>query len=423
MKPRPRIVLYLPFLLLLFMARAATGAETPGTCGRLEVRLAVHGTKVKLQPLADQLTLLDGESHLTRLVRQLGGDEGAVERDLLPELAETSGGVLSFVDAANAVIAVVDQDMLGRRTASAGTWLTTLFPGSAQEAQQRFGIRIHSLRQLDVPLAEATLSGERMVLLVHGLDDPGGLWGPMIRELVHRDYLVGEFIYPNDQAIDRSSEFLAGQLLMLHRFGIRRVDIVAHSMGGLVSRNLLTHKRFYGGDGTGNRFYPRIDRLITIGTPNHGSRMARFRFASEAAERMTRFMRGEKVLFDAASDGAAERDLLPGSHFLKDLNARPLPSHTRLTVIAGRASPIDSTAFDGLAALVAQDQEAFREQMMEAIDGLGDGCVTLASSRLEGVDDYHVVDADHLGMIIYREPRQSELPPALPIVLRKLAEQ
>jgi len=47
---------------------------------------------------------------------------------------------------------------------------------------------------------------------------------------------------------------------VLHNTGESKVDIVAHSMGGLVSRQYI---RFHGGDA-------KVRRLITVATPNHG---------------------------------------------------------------------------------------------------------------------------------------------------------
>ncbi len=47
------------------------------------------------------------------------------------------------------------------------------------------------------------------VVLVHGLDEPGGLFDELTPALEQAGFRAVEFRYPNDQAITRSSEFLA----------------------------------------------------------------------------------------------------------------------------------------------------------------------------------------------------------------------
>lgn len=91
-----------------------------------------------------------------------------------------------------------------------------------------------------------------------------------------------------------------------------RIDLVAHSMGGLVSR-------FYLQQLGGAR---RVDRLITLGTPHHGSHAANF------------------------IPSALVRQLLPGGPFLNHLNALPEPDGVRVTsIVAGRdllVQPVES---------------------------------------------------------------------------------
>lgn len=85
---------------------------------------------------------------------------------------------------------------------------------------------------------------------------------------------MAPFEYPNDGPVADAAGLLARELQALRDSGLERVDVVAHSMGGLVARDALTRKAYYAGDGTGGRRYPALDRLILIGTPNHGSPLA-----------------------------------------------------------------------------------------------------------------------------------------------------
>ena len=54
------------------------------------------------------------------------------------------------------------------------------------------------------------------------------------------------------------------------------------------------------------------------------------------------------------------------------------------------------------------------------VNGLGDGVVSVESARLEGVDDFHVVEASHLGMIL--DYGRGADAPAIPIVLDRLSD-
>ena len=78
-----------------------------------------------------------------------------------------------------------------------------------------------------------------------------------------------------------------------------------------------------------------------VGTPNHGSQLARFRVFAEMRDHLARLTIGEAVWLGAIFDGAGEAkiDLLPGSLFLTELNARPHPEGVDQLIIAGMISP------------------------------------------------------------------------------------
>ncbi len=91
-----------------------------------------------------------------------------------------------------------------------------------------------------------------------------------------------------------------------------RIDIVAHSMGGLIARCYVQQ---LGGE-------RRVDRLITLGTPHGGTHAANF------------------------VPAALVRQLLPGSPFIETLNSQPAPAALQMTsIVAGRdllVQPVDS---------------------------------------------------------------------------------
>jgi pimeloyl-ACP methyl ester carboxylesterase len=112
----------------------------------------------------------------------------------------------------------------------------------------------------------APASCARPVILVHGVLVNDGVWFGFRRRLV-RAGIAGVYA-ANYGPPYADIEHYAGQLAaridaVCAVTGAQRVVLVGHSMGGLVSR---AHLR---------RFGPaRVERLITIGTPHHGSVLA-----------------------------------------------------------------------------------------------------------------------------------------------------
>ncbi len=281
-----------------------------------------------------------------------------------------------------------------------------------------------------VPFAALDEVPRHVVLLVHGLDDPGIAWNDLIPALLEEGYDVAYFNYPPEVSISDAADLLALQLLEMRIAGVRNVDIVAHSMGGLVSRDVLTRRAYYNGDGSDSNRLPAVDRLIMLGTPNHGSQMARLRV-------LTNLVRGMENGEGSISAGEAANDLLPGSEFLERLNRRPHPAHTRYTVVAARLIGVDTPAVvdaepeseernDAEAGsswfnrwLGPEGRRRLAATVAGAVNGVGDGLVSVESTQLEGVDDQVVVEANHMGMIVNLFPTR-RTPPAIPIVLDRL---
>jgi pimeloyl-ACP methyl ester carboxylesterase len=309
----------------------------------------------------------------------------------------------------------------------------------AANAPREYGIFVMTPEDGRQSIAAVSALPDRIVLLVHGLDDPGGMFDDLIPSLHQAGYAVALFDYPNDGPISESADLLATQLVKLRALGTARVDIVAKSMGGLVTRDLLTRPSYYNGDGRGNETLPAIDRFIMIGTPNHGSHMARFRVLLELGEHLPGVLNGSLDSGGADLDGRGEAgiDLLPNSTFLERLNKRPLSTHTRHTIIAGRISPFDSgdvdrwvkrmrnaadlhSAPNWLRRLADNDGKGLTGLAESTVSGLGDGLVTIESARLEGVDDFVIVGGNHVSMIVNFG---DDVPPAIPIILDRLARE
>ncbi|MBK1721940.1 esterase/lipase family protein [Thiocystis violacea] len=263
------------------------------------------------------------------------------------------------------------------------------------------------------------------VLLVHGLDEPGSIWDALIPALQSDAYDVWELRYPNDQGIDRSAAFLAGEWPRLTAES--PVFLIGHSMGGLVIRDFLTRWRYPAGEA------PRVagaevGGAILVGTPNHGSEWARLRIWLELREHFALNEHRRFSLLASLRDGtgAAKIDLRPDSELLKHLNARPWPAQIPLQLIGGRLVEPTREMTDSLAAIATHTgskglQEGLSDWWSTLGDDLGDGVVALASLRLPEAPPPILVNASHRGMLTRLMPSDA-LPPAIPIILEILQQ-
>lgn len=288
---------------------------------------------------------------------------------------------------------------------------------------ERFGIRIFSGDAWH-PLPDRL--PERLVVLVHGLDEPGDLWVDLAPALAEVEVPTARFDYPNDQAVVLSSGLLGVWLGRLRQRGTIQVALVAHSMGGLVAREYLTNPAHRYRRELRHGRVPRIRSLVMVATPNQGSPMARFRLVSEIREQWHRFLRGEGDLAGilAQGDGQAGHDLLPGSDFLLQLNQREVPADVRLAIVAGLVSPLAEEDVAGsaerwrqkLPGLMHGPIDQFERQTADLLGGLGDGVVSLASTRLPGVEDHSTVRGNHISIL----RGGGNPPPAVPLVLDRV---
>ncbi|MGD9036207.1 MAG: hypothetical protein PVF10_06605 [Syntrophobacterales bacterium] len=267
------------------------------------------------------------------------------------------------------------------------------------------------------------------VVLIHGLDDPGQVWQSLAPKLVEEDFNVWLMRYPNDQPIMESAQLFFQELKKLKELGIDRISIVAHSMGGLVSREMLTSPKIKYHTSAKKRLVPEVGALVMVGTPNHGSEFARFRVFTEMRDHLVRLKKGEANWLGVILDGAGEAkiDLLPGSRFLTELNGRPHPEGMDMLIIAGITSPWNESDIkrwvNNVRKKVSAEQQQWvdelGENMISMTHGLGDGLVTVESTRLEGVP-HRTVEGTHLSMIRNVTKSSRRIPPAVPIVVDRL---
>ena len=214
----------------------------------------------------------------------------------------------------------------------------------------------------------------------------------------------GVFHYPNDQPIEESAKLLSLELKALGKSDPQRdVAIVAHSMGGVVSRAVIEDHQLDPGN---------VTRLIMISPPNHGSQLARFAVATDVWEFLDRLVDDQMVrsVSAAVQDGLGEAsvDLEPGSLFLTKLNRRARNPQVDYSILTGTAAPISAREMDR--ACQQLERAGNRNQWLkfmvskldrilsdldEVVDGRGDGVVASKRARLDGVHDFVAMRFSH----------------------------
>ena len=239
------------------------------------------------------------------------------------------------------------------------------------------------------------------VILVHGLDDPGIMWDDLAPILWENRYQVYIMSYPNDQAIRASSRFFFDSMKDLAQKESTPVFIVAHSMGGLVARDMLTCPNINYSLAAAAGKVPDVKRLILVGTPNQGAQMARFRIVTEVKDQIFHLFEPGTHWLHCLLDGtgAAGVDLLPGSRFLTQLNQRPLPTDVPIDIIAG---------------MLFFSREPSRVRNL-----LGDGLVSVNATRLNDLPLIRV-PGNHFSILRNLTRSSTRIPPAIPVILAKL---
>lgn len=204
------------------------------------------------------------------------------------------------------------------------------------------GVVTFGWRQPWRPYAQAdhlpqTAPGRRGVLLVHGFVCNRGLWAPWIRRLRALDVpVVAISLEPVFGGLEDYVVRVDAAVSQLERATGKAPLIVAHSMGGLATRAWLQARQADA----------RCAGVITMGTPHHGTWLARFAVspngrqmrqnsgwlqalaAAEPAVRRRRFTcyysHCDNIVFPAATamlDGADNRHLPATAHV--DMINRP----------------------------------------------------------------------------------------------------
>jgi pimeloyl-ACP methyl ester carboxylesterase len=174
------------------------------------------------------------------------------------------------------------------------------------EFLQQYGFGIYFL--------EPYQANKTPVLFVYGISGSPQDWKDIIEKLDRKKYQPWFFYYPSGLRLDKIANALAGGVILLQkRYGFDHIDVVAHSMGGLVSHGAIRRIEAE----TKENFVPHF---ISISTPWAGH---------EAAEMGVKHLR-----FPVPS----WRDMSQNSSYLKDVAEHPLPKSTRHDLIFGYKS-------------------------------------------------------------------------------------
>jgi len=298
------------------------------------------------------------------------------------------------------------------------------FPEESSAFSRSFG-----LVRFEAAAGREGVTSRGCVVLVHGLDDPGKVWRNLAPALAREGFDVRLLEYPNDQPITESAAFFLGELEELEGECASRVSIVGHSMGGLVAREMLTSPHLGWATLARQGEVPDVSTFIMVGTPNHGSPLARLRVVAEVRDHLARVTKGEGSWLGGILDGAGEAkiDLLPDSRFLTELNRRPQPTGVEMLTIAGVASPwseddIHRWIHDRRRQATAEESrrlEGLEADLVSLTRGLGDGLVSVESTRLHGVE-HLTVEGTHLTMIRNLMKGSDRIPPSVPVILERL---
>lgn len=139
--------------------------------------------------------------------------------------------------------------------------------------------KIHSTNQLGIRkvsmnnglefLTPNAPYGSKNLLLIHGWNSNPVSWEEMIPKLLNLSgspySQIWTFGYNSSLSISTNASNLLAELQ--NKCSGRKVDIIGHSMGGLVARQMMEKN---GGAGF-------VDKLITLGTPHTGSQLAALR--------------------------------------------------------------------------------------------------------------------------------------------------
>ncbi|HEY3901708.1 MAG TPA: alpha/beta hydrolase [Chthoniobacter sp.] len=251
-----------------------------------------------------------------------------------------------------------------------------------------------------------------VILVIHGLMDSQATWTPMINKLrgdpvIRKHYQFWFYSYPSGYPYPYSAAILRHELDAVEkRYPLRRpMVVIGHSMGGCISRLLLTDSgdtlctkifgkpldqvslsprtREYFQDELYFRHRPEIGRVIFISSPLRGSDLARgwigrlvanlirpASLAAEASREMLRLTSTRENELRPKRRANSVDTLSPDSRFVRAVNTLPLTPGVPYDTIIGDRGRGDSP-------------------------NSSDGVVPYWSSHMDGAQSEHIVPSNH----------------------------
>ncbi len=243
------------------------------------------------------------------------------------------------------------------------------------------------------------------ICLIHGLNSTAAVFKHLAPALEAAGYGVVTYDFPYNRDLDETSADFGQDWSTFRRQNgeTARWAILAHSMGALLARSYVESAK--------DDDPLDVSALLMIAPPNHGSNLAHgqtFLQTVQALQSVRGERRTDPLAYLGDGLGAAADDLSPGSVYLNGLNARPRRSGVLYRILAGDSAYLNLQSrrqvesrlsaagrIGGLGKLLA---DGISGPLDEITDSLGDGCVSVASARLDGVPD-SVIHANHLELI------------------------
>jgi hypothetical protein len=165
------------------------------------------------------------------------------------------------------------------------------------------------------------------VLFVSGAAGSAQNWRYFFRNLDKTKYQYWYYLYPSGVRLDRASRFLANVIKDIRTIhGIDKMHVVAHSMGGLVSRGFLMRALEDPNDHC-------VEKYITISTPWNGHALA------------------EKGVDYLSTPVPSWNDMVPGSPYIQSVFEKPLKPEVDYYLVFGYLA---DSGDDGTIALTSQ---------------------------------------------------------------------
>ncbi len=246
-----------------------------------------------------------------------------------------------------------------------------------------------------------------LVIVIHGYNSCPERMAALQKSIRDAGYICGTFRYPNDQAIPDSASLLSSELASIKKqHPNQRIVLVTHSMGGLVAREAIENPALDPGN---------VSQLIMIAPPSHGTSCAYITLSGDVWEHYIRSHDHNVLdyLYSSLEDGLGEgrNDLKPGSVFLKQLNDRPRNANVHYTIFLGTGTMFTRTELDHARrildkccqadAFLSVIRPAFERAITDLDDSVevGDGVVSVARGKLDGVSDTTLLGFDHWNVL------------------------